>query len=52
MELIPLELQPTLNASRRKAREPYLIHRGQVGKGRGNDKGRGTDITEYVIRKE
>ena len=30
MALIPLELQPTLNTSRRKAREAYLIHRGQT----------------------
>ena len=30
MTLIPLELQPTLNTSRRKAREAYLIHRGQT----------------------
>ena len=30
MRLIPLELQPTLNTSRRKAREAYLIHRGQT----------------------
>ena len=29
MTLIPLELQPTLNTSRRKAKEAYLIHRGQ-----------------------
>ena len=30
MALIPLELQPTLNTSRRKAREAYLIHRSQT----------------------
>ena len=30
MTLIPLELQPTPNTSRRKAREVYLIHRGQT----------------------
>ncbi len=30
LTLIPLELQPTNNASRRKAREAYLIHRGQT----------------------
>ena len=30
MTLIPLELQPTLNTARRKAREAYLIHRGQT----------------------
>ena len=30
MTLIPLELQPTPNTSRRKAREAYLIHRGQM----------------------
>ena len=30
MTLIPLELQPTLNTSRRKAGEAYLIHRGQT----------------------
>ena len=30
MALIPLELQATLNTSRRKAREAYLIHRGQT----------------------
>ena len=30
MTLIPLELQPTLNTSRRKAREAYLIYRGQT----------------------
>ena len=30
MTLIPLELQPTLNISRRKARKAYLIHRGQT----------------------
>ena len=30
MGLIPLELQPTPSASRRKAREAYLIHRGQI----------------------
>ena len=30
MALIPLEIQPTLNTSRRKAREAYLIHRGQT----------------------
>ena len=30
MTLIPLELQPTVNTSRRKAREVYLIHRGQT----------------------
>ena len=30
MTLIPLELQTTLNTSRRKAREAYLIHRGQM----------------------
>ena len=30
MGLIPLELQPTPSASRRKAREAYLIHRGQT----------------------
>ena len=29
MTLIPLELQPTLNTSRRKAKEAYLIHRDQ-----------------------
>ena len=28
--LIPLELQPPLNTSRRKARGAYLIHRGQT----------------------
>ena len=30
MKLIPLELQPTNNASRRKAREAYLIEKGQT----------------------
>ena len=30
MGLIPLELQPTPSASRWKAREAYLIHRGQT----------------------
>lgn len=30
MTLVPLELQPTSNTSRRKAREAYLIHRGQT----------------------
>ena len=30
MELIPLELQPTLSMSRRKAREAYLIDRGKT----------------------
>ena len=30
MRLIPLELQPTINASRRKARETFLIHRGKT----------------------
>ena len=30
MGLIPLELQPTPSASRQKAREAYLIHRGQT----------------------
>ena len=30
MTLIPLELQPTSNTSRRKAREAYLTHRGQM----------------------
>ena len=30
MTLIPLELQPTPNTSRRKTREAYLIHRGQT----------------------
>ena len=31
MGLIPLELQPTPSASRRKAREAYLVHtRGQT----------------------
>ena len=30
MRLIPLELQPTINASRRKAREDFLIHRGKT----------------------
>ena len=30
MTPIPLELQPTPNTSRRKAREAYLIHRGQT----------------------
>ena len=30
MILIPLELQPTLNTSRRKAREAYLTPRGQT----------------------
>ena len=30
MRLIPLELQPTINASRRKAREAFLIHRGKT----------------------
>ena len=29
MRLIPLELQPTINASRRKAREAFLIYRGK-----------------------
>ena len=28
MTLIPLKLQPTLNTSRRKSRDAYLIHRG------------------------
>ena len=30
MKLIPLELQPTNNASRRKAREAYFIDEGQT----------------------
>ena len=30
MRLIPLELQPTINASHRKARETFLIHRGNT----------------------
>ena len=30
MTLIPLELQPTRNTSRRKARETYLMHRGET----------------------
>ena len=30
MKLIPLELQPTNNASRRKAREAYFIGKGQT----------------------
>ena len=30
MELIPMELQPTLSMSRRKAREAYLIDRGKT----------------------
>ena len=30
MELILLELQPTLSMSRRKAREAYLIDRGKT----------------------
>lgn len=30
MKVIPLELQPTYNASRRKAREAYLIHKGKT----------------------
>ena len=30
MELIPLELQPTLSMSRRKDREAYLIDRGKT----------------------
>ena len=30
MELIPLELQPTLSMSRRKARDAYLIDRGKT----------------------
>ena len=30
MGLIPLELQPTPGASPRKAREAYLMHRGQT----------------------
>ena len=30
VELIPLELQPTLSMSRRKAREAYLIDRGKT----------------------
>ena len=30
MELILLELQPTLSMSRRKAREAYLIDRGKI----------------------
>ena len=30
MELIALELQPTLRMSRRKAREAYLIDRGKT----------------------
>ena len=30
MKLIPLELQPTNNASRRKAREAYFIEKGQT----------------------
>ena len=30
MELIPLELQPTLSMSRRKAREAYLIDRDKT----------------------
>ena len=29
MELIPMDLQPTLSMSRRKAREAYLIDRGK-----------------------
>ena len=29
MELMPLELQPTLSMSRRKAREAYLIDKGK-----------------------
>ena len=41
MELIPLELQPTLSMSRQKAREAYLIHRGKTlspdGLNRGNE---------------
>ena len=30
MRLIPLELQPTIDASRRKAREAFLIYRGKT----------------------
>ena len=30
MRLFPLELQPTINASRRKAREAFLIYRGKT----------------------
>ena len=30
MVLIPLELQPTLSVSRRKAKEAYLIDRGKT----------------------
>ena len=30
MELIPLELQPTLSMSRRKAQEAFLIDRGKT----------------------
>ena len=30
MEFFPLELQPTLSMSRRKAREAYLIDRGKT----------------------
>ena len=30
VELIPLELQPTLSMSRRKAREAFLIARGKT----------------------
>ena len=37
MKLIPLELQPTSNTSRRKAREAYLIHRGQTLEPSGTD---------------
>ena len=41
MELIPLELQPTLSMSRRKTREAYLIDRGKTllpdGLNRGNE---------------
>ena len=52
MELIPLELQPTLSMSRRKAREAYLIDRGKTlspdGLNRGNEHGT-VSISIFIV---
>ena len=53
MTLIPLELRPTPNSSRRTAREAYLIHRGQTlepsGMSRPNERGLFSFVSFSVV---
>ena len=48
LQLIPLELVQSNRGSVRKAREAYLIERGQTLKPRGLDKKNEIKITKYI----